>query len=154
MRFLFGWFDDNTMTNSSSPEVFGPAINRFTDVMAHSDRFAFKGVTRLAREAGVSPSSVSRLINGRMNPSFLMVSRLTGALERTLGFRIDPRDLVAENGQFLCRHVCDLMACPGCLPDIAWDEFGSLKPTYADVDPGKWVTSRHPKGLTQEKGES
>lgn len=151
MRFLFGCFYDNTMKNSPPSQVFGPAINRFTDVMAHSDRFAFKGVSRLAREAGVSPSSVSRLINGKMNPSFLMVARLTMALEKTLGFRIDPRDLIAENGRFLTRFACELMNCPGCLPENAWDEFGDRKPAFDGVKPGRWITSRHPNGLAQRK---
>jgi len=139
------------MSNSPSPEVFGPAINRFTDVMAHSDRFAFKGVTRLAKDAGVSPSSVSRLIHGKTNPSFLMVARLTRALESHFGFHIDPRDLVAESGRFRNLFTCDLMGCPGCLPDNAWDEFGSIKSAYKDIKPGKWVTSRHPTGFIPRK---
>ncbi len=140
------------MKNHTPPQVFGPAINRFADVMAHNDKFAFKGVTRLAREAGVSPSSVSRLINGKMNPSFLMIVRLTQALEKHIGFRIDPRDLMAENGAFLTRFVCDLMHCDGCLPESAHDEFGSRKSVYTTINPGEWVTSRHPAGFTPEKG--
>lgn len=140
------------MTNHPPSQVFGPAINRFADVMAHHDRFAFKGVSRLAREAGVSPSSVSRLINGKMNPSFLMVARLTEALEKQIGYRIDPRDLVAENGRFISRFVCDLVQCEGCLPENARDEFGSVKPAFDKVEPGKWVTSRHPEGFDSKKG--
>jgi transcriptional regulator with XRE-family HTH domain len=142
------------MTKNHRTPGFGPAINRFTDVLAHHDKFAFKGVSRLAREARVSPASVSRLINGKMNPSFLMVARLTEALERHLGFRIDPRDLIAENGRFLEPFVCELMSCAGCLPEIATDEFGDIKPTYQDVKPGQWASSRHPKGFrTDEKGD-
>ncbi len=148
---MFGCFYDSTMTKNSPSQALGPAINRFADVMAHHDRFAFKGVSRLALEAGVSPSSVSRLINGKMNPSFLMVARLTEALERQLGFRIDPRDLVAESGRFLEPFVCDLMSCDGCLPENARDEFGDIKPTYKEVKPGKWVTSRHPRGYQVPK---
>ena len=131
---------------------YGPIINRFADVMDHVDRFAFIGVQRLAQAADVSPSSVSRLINGRINPSFALVARLTAAIEKELGMKIDPRDLIAENGQFLTRSVCDLTACPGCLPDNAMDEFGDTKPAFADVTPGTWVTSRYPKGYVTEKG--
>lgn len=142
------------MTKHPPSQVFGPAINRLGDVMDHHDRFAFKGVTRLAHEAGVSPSSVSRLMHGKMNPSFLMVARLTEALERAYGCHIDPRDLIAENGKFVHRFCCDLVGCPGCLPDNAYDEFGDIKPTFRDVLPGKWASSRHPKGAIKEKGES
>lgn len=135
------------------PTVFGPAINRLTDVMVHSDRFAFKGVSRLAREAGVSPSSLSRLINGNINPSLILVARLTGVLEQEFGFRIDPRDLVAEEGHFLTPFVCDLVGCRGCLPDNARDEFGSLKPAFNTIKPGAWVTSRYPTGFAAQKGD-
>lgn len=138
------------MKNTHSPQVFGPAINRIADVMAHNDRFAFKGVRRLASDAGVSPSSVSRLINGKINPSFVLVARITAALEKQLGFPVDPRDIVAENGTFLTDFVCDLTRCGGCLPETALDEFGSLKSAYKSVQPGQWITSRYPKGYARK----
>ncbi len=81
-----------------------------------------------------------------------MVARLTYALERELGIHIDPRDLVAENGLFLTRFVCDLAACPGCLPERAIDEFGDLKSTFAGIQKGHWVTSKYPKGYESSKG--
>jgi len=138
--------------NKPPKQAFGPAINRISDVMVHTDRYAFKGVSRLARDARVSASSLSRLVNGKLNPSFLMVARLTNALERELGYKIDPRDLVAECGEFLTSFACDLVGCRGCLPVNALDEFGDLKPAFAGVRPGTWVTSRHPKGYRPEKG--
>ncbi len=139
------------MKHPPNSQVFGPAINRFADVMAHHDKFAFKGVTRLARAAGVSPASVSRLLNNKLNPSFLMVARLTDALEKQFGFRIDPRDLIAEEGRFLTQFVCDLAGCSGCLPEIARDEFGAIKEAYKEVKPGRWVASHHPKGYRPGK---
>lgn len=119
--------------------------------MAHTTKYSFWGVSRLAADAGVSSSAVSRLINGMMNPSFAMVARITAALEREFGYRIDPRDLVAENGLFLTRFACDLAACSGCLPERAIDEFGDLKPTFAGVRKGQWVTSKFPKGFEPRK---
>ena len=120
--------------------------------MIHVDRFEFLGVQRLAEAADVSPSSISRLINNKINPSFALVARVTAAIEKELGKKIDPRDLIAENGEFLTRSVCDLTACRGCLPDNAKDEFGETKPAFADVTPGNWVTSRYPKGFVTKKG--
>lgn len=142
------------MHNKPPTQAYGPTINRVSDLMAHTQRYAFKGVSRLAHDARLSPSSVSRLINGKLNPSFLMIARLTTAIERQLGFQIDPRDLVAENGTFLTRYVCDLTSCPGCLPENAMDEFGDLKPTFLGVQPGQWETSRFPNGFKRQKGES
>lgn len=140
------------MNNPNPKQVFGPAINRISDLMVHTDRYAFRGVSRLASDARVSASSVSRLINGRINPSFLLVARIATALEAQLGFRVDPRELVAECGEFLTRFTCDLAGCRGCLPENAMDEFGDIKPSFAGVQPGNWVTSRHPKGYQPKKG--
>lgn len=134
------------MKHPPNTQAYGPAINRISDVMAHTTRYAFRGVTRLAEDARVSPSSISRLVHGKLNPSFILVARVTSALERTLGYHIDPRDLVAELGRFLTTHTCDLAGCRGCLPDNAMDEFGTIKSAFDGVKPGRWVTSRYPKG--------
>ncbi len=136
-------------------QALGPAINRLADIMAHSNRYAFEGVKRLASDARVDPSSVSRFINRKLNPSFIFVARLTHALEEHLGIVLDPRDIVAERGEFLTRYACDLcMSCDGCLPDAAYDEFGDIKQAFRDVTPGQWSTSRYPKGYKPEKGVS
>lgn len=141
------------MKHPPPKQAFGPVVNRFADVMAHSGRFAFRGTSRLAQAAGVSHSSVSRLVHHEINPSFALVARLTGAIEKEFGLRIDPRDLCAESGRFLTRFACGLVGCRGCLPDCARDAFGDLTPTYADVAPGTWVTSRHPHGLPEKGGQ-
>jgi transcriptional regulator with XRE-family HTH domain len=140
------------MNHPPTPQAFGPAINRIADVMAHSTQFSFWGVSRLAEMAGVSSAAVSRIINGKINPSFLMVARLAKALEDDFGIPIDPRELVAENGAFPTRFTCDLVRCSGCLPAAATDEFGDLKRAYHGVVPGQWVTSRYPNGFAPEKG--
>ena len=140
------------MNNPPSIQAFGPTINRVSDLMAHTTKYSFWGVSRLAADAHVSNAAVSRLINGKMNPSFAMVARITAAIEQELGFHIDPRDLIAENGEFLTRFACDLAACSGCLPERAVDEFGDLKPTFAGVQKGHWVTSMYPKGFEASKG--
>lgn len=106
----------------------------------------------LAEDAGVDPSTVSRLIHQKINPSFLLVARITGALERQLGRRIDPRDLIAENGEFLTPFTCDLTGCAGCLPESALDEFGDRKSAFAETAKGKWVTSHYPSGYPKKGG--
>lgn len=134
------------MHKSKPKQAFGPTINRIADLMAHIDRYSFKGVARLARDAGVSASSVSRLINGKMNPSFAMTARITEALERELGLALDPREVFAENGAFPTRHVCRLVGCRGCLPECASDEHGEILPAFKGVRPGQWVSSQWPRG--------
>jgi len=134
------------MSKKSQKQAFGPAICRIGDVMAHTSWYAFCGVSRLAKDAQVNASSLSRVLNGKTNPSFLMVARITAALERRLGIRLDPRDLIAESGVFRTSALCDVVGCPGCLPQQAYDEFSDLKPTYAGIKKGTWVTSRYPRG--------
>ena len=137
------------MYQKPSTQAFGPTINRIGDLMAHSTKYSFWGVSRLADDAGVSPSAVSKIINGKFNPSFTMVARIATALEKDFGCRIDPRDLVAENGRFLIPFACDVVGCQGCLPERATDEFGDLKPAFAGIPKGHWVTSRYPRGFVK-----
>lgn len=138
--------------NNQHKQVFGPVINRISDVMAHIDRYAFHGTARLARDARVSASSVSRLIHGKMNPTMRMVARIAAAFERELGKPLDARELLSESGSFPTRFVCDLVGCRGCLPLNAYDEFGDLKPAFEGITPGTWVCSRHPRGYKVGKG--
>lgn len=140
------------MPTKATPQAFGPPVNRIKDFILHLDIYAFKGVTRLAADARVSPSAVSRVLSGKTNPSALMLARIVSALERRSGRRIDARDLVAENGEFLTRFVCELAGCRGCLPEGARDEYGDLKPAFQGVKPGAWVCSKHPRGYGVGKG--
>ncbi|MGV3615278.1 MAG: helix-turn-helix domain-containing protein [Fimbriimonas sp.] len=133
-------------------QAFGPTINRVRDVMAHTTRYAFDGVARLAADSGLHRTTLSRVLYGKINPSARTVARIASTLERAIGRPIDPRDLFAENGGFPTRYTCDLCGCRGCLPDAATDEFGDRKAAFRDVQPGQWVTSQFPNGLRAQKG--
>ncbi|MBS1702602.1 MAG: hypothetical protein JST12_13125 [Armatimonadetes bacterium] len=130
-------------------QIFGSGVSRLGELMLHTNLYSFKGHSRLAQAVGSDKATISRLVAGHLkNPSFLLIARITAALEHELGRRIDPRDILSEHGAFLTRHVCDVVGCPGCLPPNAHDEFGDLKPTFRDVTPGQWVTAKHPKGFS------
>lgn len=88
--------------------------NRVAQLMAHSTRYAFKSETRLARDAGVSKSAVSRLVQGHTSPSFALVTAITRALERALGVPLDPREVVSTDGTYPTPSVCDLVGCRRC----------------------------------------
>lgn len=69
----------------------------------------------MADAIGSSPNTISRLVCGRLpNPSFILVTRVTAALEREFGRRIDPREVFAELGEFISEHVCIALGCTGC----------------------------------------
>lgn len=140
------------MNHPPPKQAFGPTINRVRDVMAHTRKYAFRGVPRLASDAGVHRTTLSRVVHGTINPSAAMAHRIATALQKELGVPIDPRELFAENGGFPTRYTCDLVGCRGCLPEAATDEFGDLKAMYLGVEPGKWVTSAYPRGFSARKG--
>lgn len=90
------------------------AFNRILEVMAHTTRYAFKGASRLARDAGICRSALNRLINGTTSPSYFVVSAVASVLEERLGHSIDPRDLVSSNGYYLTPSLQELCGCRGC----------------------------------------
>lgn len=128
---------------------------RIGDVMAHIHRYSLDGNARLSRATNTSESTISRLLKGQLqNPSFRLIARITEALEKELGYRIDPRELVSECGAFLTRYVCDLLNCRGCMPIAAHSEQGDLKPRFADVMPGRWVSSEYPHGYQRKEANN
>jgi transcriptional regulator with XRE-family HTH domain len=118
--------------------------NRILALMAHTTRYAFKGESRLAFDAGVSKSAVCRLVNGQSSPSFVLVVRLTQVLERQLGKALDPRDLISLDGTYPTPSVCQLAGCYGCLPAQAFDEEDNLKTEFKDIKPGQWSVMQPP----------
>ena len=75
-----------------------PVRHRIDGVMVHVPWYSVQGVTRLAKDAGVSHSSLSRLLSRESSPSFALLWKLTKALERRLGRKLDPRELVSLDG--------------------------------------------------------
>jgi transcriptional regulator with XRE-family HTH domain len=104
--------------------------NRIAAVMEHVSFYSFQGQARLAADAGVSRSAVSRLLAGKAAPSFAVTVAVTAALEKRLGRRLDPRDLVSFDGTYLIPSACDLCGCRGCLPSAAYDAEDLLKPEF------------------------
>jgi DNA-binding phage protein len=118
--------------------------NRLRAVMSHTIRYAFKGETRLAQDAGVSRSALNRLINGQSSPSFVLVCALAEALSKRLKRRIEPCELVSCDSTYPTRYVCVLSGCTGCLPGEAYDEEGNLRSEYSHIKPGQWSTQDFP----------
>lgn len=84
---------------------------RILALMAHTNRYAFKGESRRAGDAGVSKSAVCRLLNGQNSPSFALVSSITRALEPHLqrgveGRRLNPHELISLDGTYSTASAC------------------------------------------------
>ncbi len=119
-----------------------PVYNRIRTLMIHAPRYSFQGQARLAADAGVSRSTISRLLSGRINPSFRLAQAVTVSLEKHLKRPLDPREVLSPDGTYPTASGCEIASCRGCMPEEAYDSHGTLKPEYRDVRPGDWSLSR------------
>src|ERR1041385_6462058 len=87
--------------------------------MLHIDVYSFDGVSRLARDASISKSTVSRLLHGETSPTFYLTWTVVERLSSRLGKHLDPMEVFSITGTFPTRSVCRLCGCPGCSPDFA-----------------------------------
>ena len=112
--------------------------NRLAAVMEHIQDYYIEGPSHLAKDAGISRAALSRLMRGESSPSYALVCALTNVFEKKLGHRIDPRDLISVDGEFLTPSVCELVLCDGCLPDCLYDRDDNVKQKYRHIRPGRW----------------
>lgn len=118
--------------------------NRILAVLLHLNRYGCRTQVRLAEDAGASEAAISRLLSGQSNPSYCLAVSVLEALERHLGKRIDPREILSLDGKY-ATNVCTLCGCPGCLPPQVYeaDEI-HVRPEYAPIQKGKWAFTFEP----------
>ncbi len=128
---------DSSVVRKSRPQMH----NRVQTVMVHVSRYSFQGRARLAADAGVSRSTISRLINGQTSPSHALVQAVTDALSIHLKKPLVPRDLFSPDGSYQERSGCRLSGCTGCLPEMAFDGHGRRQVEWLNARPGDWSLS-------------
>ena len=87
--------------------------SRIEAIMENVDRYMIDGRRRLMEDTGLSRTEVHRLVTGDCNPSYRVVLAVVEALERQVGERIDPREILSYGGAFE-RTVCAITRCRGC----------------------------------------
>jgi len=127
---------------SHSGRRYAPIYNRVRVLMVHAPRYGFQGQARLAADAGVSRSTISRLISGRINPSFRLAQAVAAALEKQLKRPLSLRETFSPDGKYPTPSGCALAGCRGCMPEEAYDAEGSLRPEYRDLRPSDWSLAR------------
>ena len=132
-----------------------PIQNRVHILLVHIPKLSIRGQARLAAEVKVSRSTISRLISGRINPSYRLARGVTDALEKMLGRPLDMREVFSTDGTYLTPSGCALCLCRGCLPERAWNEDGTLKPEWKEARPGDWSMTGlvHSDDANEEKSE-
>ena len=123
----------------TKPPDSSPVSNRLRAILSHVPFYSIEGPARLAYDAGVSRSTISRLLSGKLNPSFRLVQSVVDAVSQRIGTPLDAREMFTSTGEYPTRSACVLMGCRGCLPPDAWDNrTDRLKPTWKDATPGQW----------------
>lgn len=112
--------------------------NRVQIVMIHTSRYAFQGQARLAADAGVSRSTISRLLSGKISPTYRLAQAVTAALAQHLKRPLQPGEVFSPTGEYDECSGCALSGCNGCLPEDAYDSRGNLRPAWKNARPGDW----------------
>lgn len=128
-----------TAPTPSTPAVPANRVNRLAILMAHTARYAFEPQARLARDVGVSRSTISRIVAGKSAPSLPLALRITACLEDALHRPVDARDVFAGDGRFKTRSGCAVAGCGGCMPEAAYDRHGRLRSVFRHLRPGDWT---------------
>lgn len=127
----------------TSPPCTRRLTNRVRPIMIHTSWYCIDGQHRLAKDCQVSPSTISRLLRGETDPSYLIAAAVTEALEKRLGNPLSMRDVFTTDGTYPTPCVCDLRSfCKGCFPPEAYDADDNMKPEYRDLRPGDWCRYR------------
>ena len=71
-----------------------PKVNRLPTYLAQIQDYWFHGPQKkFARDAGVSQTTLSRILRGTTNPRYDDICKIVTLLEKKLRRKIDPRDV-------------------------------------------------------------
>lgn len=110
----------------SNPDRSAKAVNtyhhnRLRAIMLHTSRYSCLPITRMAKDSGVAKSTVSLICRGKTTPLYRTACCLVKCLEEALGRPLDLRDVFPPDQNYPTAFVCDLVGCPGCTPQVAYE---------------------------------
>lgn len=82
--------------------------------MAHTRRYAFRGLPPLARDTGISRSALYRIVHEGTSPTLEQALHLTKALSVALEKSLDITEVFTNSGRYPTESVCTLCNCLGC----------------------------------------
>jgi hypothetical protein len=82
--------------------------NRISEFLSYINRNSDTRFS-LVCETGLPRVTLDRIIDGSVCPDFLSVAMITDALERRIGMHLDPREIVAFDGEFLTPGLDELL---------------------------------------------
>jgi transcriptional regulator with XRE-family HTH domain len=124
-----------------------PAVsNRLRSILFHIPWYSIEGIVRLAKDTGISTSTISRLVGQKNSPSYRVAETIASVISQRIGIPIEANEIFSPSGNFPTPSVCCLMGCKGCLPPEAWNErTDSLKENWRHAKPREWATSQSHK---------
>jgi len=71
-----------------------PTRNEVPKLLAQLQDYWFHGPQkRFAQDAGITPTTFSRILRGQTNPRYSDMLKIVALLEKKLGRKLDPRDV-------------------------------------------------------------
>jgi transcriptional regulator with XRE-family HTH domain len=128
-RTFGGYITSSTLNNKRAGD-HTQVHNRIEHLMSHTYHYAFKGRSRLAADTGLARSTITRILDGRTAPTFIVLWKITRALESALGRSLDPRELVSVDGAYPTLVACHLAGKHRCTPDTAYTQDNDLRPEF------------------------
>lgn len=110
--------------------------NRIRAIMIHVARYWSMGASILARDVGVSKSTISHLLRGKSNPLYSTASQVVKCLERELSFPLNPDEVFSKDGSYPTPYVCMLVRCKGCYADAFLGSSRLFKPGIKRIERG------------------
>ncbi len=135
---------DQIPSNVSNPSR-APRFNRALYVLIHVPWYGFEGQRRLADDAGVAGSTISRILRGINIPRHIVQENIADAFSMRLGLPVPSREIFSPDGTYPTLSCCQLCGCSGCFPPWAWDEdTDELLPEWENATPGLWSLGTNP----------
>jgi len=132
------------MSTEHKPKFY----TRIAEAMMHTSRYSVEGKAKLARDCGVSKTTIQDLIAGTHNTTYTVLNAVLEALGREVGRTLDVRELVSFDGKFE-RPICAVVGCRNCLPLESTLESGRIAPDYVGIKAGQWFSFRDPSGRSE-----
>ncbi|MBB6053942.1 DNA-binding XRE family transcriptional regulator [Armatimonas rosea] len=119
------------------------AFNRLRAVLIHVPYYSIAPKARLASDTELSQNAISRIVRGKLEPSYFTAQLICRAIQKRSRLRIPLEEIFSTNGSYPTASTCSLMGCQGCLPSEAWNECTDrLKPQWRHQKPGDWSKTK------------
>lgn len=145
-------FSPNRSVSAATPTA--KHHNRVLAIMIHLPRYWSRGAAQLARDIGVSKSTISRLVRGKSHPLYRTACKIVKCLQQELGRPLTHDEVFSDSGLYPTQFVCDLVNCPGCSDDRFFDLDSCRRAGCQHLERGRWTGDAFElEELTEQKGE-